>query len=1501
VLNKRTTAFALCAAVVGSLLGAPSASAAAPPQPPPAPVAAPEREVDRSAVDPARRDAVLPRGWSTSQDLAWTTSGDSTGLHLLVAEASTGYTWRTAATLGEPWIETDQWVGNACVTGSGERAVVVYAPRHFTNRAHLFDRGAFVAVVDLTDGHVTKLDTTVSLAYYNPGCGTGETAVLTQSGVVDFGITRLHTVDTTTGAVVRSQELAGEVTSAIPTGDGVTAAWGSRVVAVDAGGNVRDLAPTGGVPFRLRADAEGGVVFVDRDGDDGRVRRVADGRVAELARGDWAALRVTGGVGGRVFITGRPDEVGALPAPVRAVDVEADAEVSTLGQLGFGHRAPRPGDHADPEEGVRLAARVPATGQDVEFRVDPAARLSADVAQGLARSPAATAGGSEGDGATAAAGPSNDPVDQDRRCSIQRNDVNLQVYQPHWSQVEWAAELAVQNKLTITRPANWKNSGMTAAWSPQTMFQPHTLTGGGQVPAQIFLGVLAQESNLWQASPLVVEGATGNPLIGSYYGAEDGWGIDWARADCGYGVSQVTDGMRKAGTPGAGTTLPPEQQLAVAVDYASNIASGVRILQDKWNQTRSMGIVLNGGDPSKIENWFAALWAYNSGINPQGSTGNTTGCTPSPSCTDTAGNWGLGWSNNPARTDYPPDRAPFLDHDNYEDAKNPQWWPYPEKVIGWAAFPIVKYTGGDGYEAGYQQAWWLTAEMRSGNKPPLNTFCVLSATAGNRCDPGRLTPGAEPCTTSDFHCWWHSAAQWRNCALANSPCGRPADRIAAPGTPEPPDADVPGAYTDESRPRRSPNCTTAGLPANALVVDDAPTAPLLRAGCQRPWSNSGTFSLSFPAHTDGLYHSKVDFHQIGGGFGGHFWFTRTRGPAAVSVNQYVSGTWTLGRSLNQWARVMVHLPDHQAHSQQAKYTINLGNGQARTRVILQKVRSNRWVPLGAFQFAGTPSVSLNSITKDGDGTQALAFDAIAFQPLSGRPAEQMVVLGDSYASGEGAAVNPATDYQPESDDPGYTGSAYRNACHRSVHAWSRQATLPGSARSIGARVDSWDETIEHHVPACSGARAHNVLPTAVTDAWGRSGIGQYRELPQLERGFVDADTTTVAVSVGGNDAHFSDVVRKCSIESLPPQFDCSTASTGGEDWLGGGGSTPTTLRQVIPAVIQQRVAPSVRTVLQQIRLAAPQARIVVMGYPRLFPPQLLSEGCSAIGLSSWDTRFMNDMADLLDDALHEVVTTFAKTDGRVLFSDPRDEFEMENACTTNSGQETINGVVLGKTIGEEQGAVISAQSFHPKVAGARNYADAFQHTLAVNGLAAKMPAPVSAAVALEVLEGLRSNPSGSPTGYSRSLFPHWNRVVDDCDARQVALRRDAAFVTPANSCPVTAGQWAGAYDGVVVNDPSLVVTDHLVPLANAWSSGASAWTPERRTVFANDVEHSQLVSVSAGSFTDKAERPPDAWQPSRVAYRCEYARAWVYTKSIYHLRVTDAEFAALSNVLLTRC
>ena len=103
----------------------------------------------QTEVKPADRDRLLGAGWRSSSDLAWSLIGSSEGLHVLTARESEGYHWRLSTTLAETGFDTDQWIGNGCVTGSGRYLVVVYAPRGFTNNPAAFDRAAFSAVVDL--------------------------------------------------------------------------------------------------------------------------------------------------------------------------------------------------------------------------------------------------------------------------------------------------------------------------------------------------------------------------------------------------------------------------------------------------------------------------------------------------------------------------------------------------------------------------------------------------------------------------------------------------------------------------------------------------------------------------------------------------------------------------------------------------------------------------------------------------------------------------------------------------------------------------------------------------------------------------------------------------------------------------------------------------------------------------------------------------------------------------------------------------------------------------------------------------------------------------------------------------------------------------------------------------------------------------------------------------------------------------------------------------------
>lgn len=98
--------------------------------------------------------------------------------------------------------------------------------------------------------------------------------------------------------------------------------------------------------------------------------------------------------------------------------------------------------------------------------------------------------------------------------------------------------------------------------------------------------------------------------------------------------------------------------------------------------------------------------------------------------------------------------------------------------------------------------------------------------------------------------------------------------------------------------------------------------------------------------------------------------------------------------------------------------------------------------------------------------------------------------------------------------------------------------------------------------------------------------------------------------------------------------------------------------------------------------------------------------------------------------------------------------------------------------------------------------------------------------------------------------------------------------------------WISVYDGITVTDAGKPDIDHMVPLANAWRSGAGSWTAERRKAFANDLPRPQLLAVSAATNRSKGDQGPDEWQPPAKGYWCTYATAWTNVKSTYQLTVT---------------
>ena len=182
--------------------------------------------------------------------------------------------------------------------------------------------------------------------------------------------------------------------------------------------------------------------------------------------------------------------------------------------------------------------------------------------------------------------------------------------------------------------------------------------------------------------------------------------------------------------------------------------------------------------------------------------------------------------------------------------------------------------------------------------------------------------------------------------------------------------------------------------------------------------------------------------------------------------------------------------------------------------------------------------------------------------------------------------------------------------------------------------------------------------------------------------------------------------------------------------------------------------------------------------------------------------------------------------------------------------------------------------------------------------------PPSADDPTAVLVGLRVAPEGARTGYQRDLFKHWvDADHDGCDTRDevlIAESRSKAQVDP-YGCKVIEGDWFSSYDGLTFTDPAELDIDHMVPLAEAWDSGASAWDAGRRQAFANDLDHPPaLRAVSAASNRSKSDLDPGQWKPTRDAAWCEYANDWVTVKKAWDLTADQNEVDDL-RVMLRTC
>ena len=151
-------------------------------------------------------------------------------------------------------------------------------------------------------------------------------------------------------------------------------------------------------------------------------------------------------------------------------------------------------------------------------------------------------------------------------------------------------------------------------------------------------------------------------------------------------------------------------------------------------------------------------------------------------------------------------------------------------------------------------------------------------------------------------------------------------------------------------------------------------------------------------------------------------------------------------------------------------------------------------------------------------------------------------------------------------------------------------------------------------------------------------------------------------------------------------------------------------------------------------------------------------------------------------------------------------------------------------------------------------------------------------------------------GYSRAKFRHWSDLdKNGCNTRNDVIIQEA-LVKPKveKGCKIVkdTGKWYSAYEGATVTNFSGLDVDHMVPLAEAWDSGAKEWDIARREVYANDMgDPISLIAVTASTNRSKSDQDPAEWLPAKDV--CTYIKNWVQVKVRWSLTVDENELKVI--------
>ena len=167
--------------------------------------------------------------------------------------------------------------------------------------------------------------------------------------------------------------------------------------------------------------------------------------------------------------------------------------------------------------------------------------------------------------------------------------------------------------------------------------------------------------------------------------------------------------------------------------------------------------------------------------------------------------------------------------------------------------------------------------------------------------------------------------------------------------------------------------------------------------------------------------------------------------------------------------------------------------------------------------------------------------------------------------------------------------------------------------------------------------------------------------------------------------------------------------------------------------------------------------------------------------------------------------------------------------------------------------------------------------------------------------------SGKLPTYDRlAHFGGWlNDSADDTcfNTRALVLLRDSEVEVETdeyNKCRIVAGYWKGIYiDGEFVNAGHVDI-DHVVPLYNAYYSGAWKWSKAKRCHYSNYMKNDyHLITVSRSENRAKGSNGPETYMPPNQNFQCRYLGYWMKIKKVWELTMTSLEHSFISQSLKT--